>query len=221
MGKPETNASQIGDSVFLEKVSGTPGYPEADGSKLLNLPQSGGAEAPGTVSFGSILFYPSQGGGLSNEIQYVRVKLAVGKTYDRGLTFIDSGGTAGRTIRIGVYDQVDPLNATQDPNNKIAETDAVTLAAANGTYISPEFTDGLGGSAESFIVPISGFYWIALIQSSNAIKFAVTAQTYRANLSPRREEAGTGGLLPAAVGDLSNPASAAIFVGIVEQGITI
>jgi hypothetical protein len=189
-------------------------------------PETGtGADTPGVVSFGSILFYSVSGGATASLIQYTRVKLSKGKVYDRGVTFIDLGGLAGRTIRIALYNQSTPLDATQagsKPYNRVAVTDAFDTAGANGTYVTPELTDGADlGNLLPYEIPESGYYWIAIIASNAAIKFAVTSAVYRAGLLPLWQETSTGVVLPASAGTLANPAAAVGFCGIVEQGVIL
>jgi len=177
---------------------------------------SSSADPPGVVQFGSILIYPIAGGNGAQDIQYVRVQLIAGKTYDRMRVFIDNGGSATRDVRIGVYDQTDPLDASAAaaPVNRVAQTVITDTNVPNGTYLVINLTT-------TYTPTVSGLYWLALIQSSSAVKFNVTAATYRSGLLPVWRATGTGTNLPATAVGLTNPASAVIYVSLVEQGIVL
>ncbi len=167
---------------------------------------------------GSLLDYPTIASDQDNEIQFIAVRLQVGKIYDRLVVFVDSGGLDGRTIQLGVYDQVAPSTIT-DPQDLIATTDSVSTAGTNSTYFEVPITDG-AGTPQTYTVTADGIYWLAMVQSSNAVKFASTA-IFRAGILPRRRQSGGSSLLPASASGLSNPAAALILVALVEVGTVI
>jgi len=172
---------------------------------------------PGTVLFGTVLDYPSVGSGAGDSIQYVAARLLEGKIYDRLAVFIDSGGTIGRTIQAGVYDQT-ALFPAINPNNRVALTDVLTTDVTQPDFFELPITDG-AGTPQTYTVPTSGLYWLALTVSSNAVKFATTPQ-FRANFLPKRTEAGSGGV-PASAGTLTNPAAALMLVALIEVGVVL
>jgi hypothetical protein len=178
--------------------------------------QVGSRVLPGSVLVGSILDYPASGSGSANQIQYLGVRLFGGRIYDRVVIFVDTGGTAGRFVQGGVYDVADPA-VFSNPLNRVAQTDVVDTNTT-GYYQIP-LTDG-AGTPQTYSPPITGFYWIAFIQSSNAVKFATTVQ-FRANFLARRTEIVGSTLLPASPGALTNPASAMILVALLEQGVVL
>lgn len=178
-------------------------------------------EAPRTHFFGTLLDYPSAGGHADGEIQYTRLFLIAGMIIDQMMTFIAGGGTGTRFVRLGLYDQTDPQDPTLGPDARIAQTDSEDTLGDNDTFKNMDLTDAVtGGSglATTWTVPVSGFYWLAVIQDSSVIDFAVTAVAYRVDFLPRREEdVGTGTTLPASVGAVTNPTSAVALVAVLEQ----
>lgn len=169
----------------------------------------GAAVNPGELMFGTLLDYPAAGNSSSGEIQYVRLKLSQGLVLSDTRTFIDSGGSGSRNIRMGLYSQTTPGDSAGDPVTRVAQTNAVSTAGANGTFITEAFIGG------DFTIPTTGFYWLALITDSPSLKFAVSA-THRADFLSTRHEAGTGTTLPATSGSITNPVSAVIYVAGIE-----
>ena len=167
---------------------------------------------------GSLFDYPAVGNSTTNLIQYIAVRLFDGKDYDRMFCFIDSGGIAARTVQLGVYDQVDPSTVT-DPDTRIARTDVEPTNVTQPDYAEFPLTDG-AGTPVTLSITETGIYWLALTTNSNSIKFAMSIQ-FRANYLPVRREVGSGGLLPASAGILTNPSSAVTLVGLLEVGATI
>jgi len=180
--------------------------------------EAGAHVLKGTAGFGSLLDYPAVGSLAADQIQYIAVRLFSGKIYDRMVVFIDSGGTAGRDIQLGVYDQATPSDSIVDPDSRVAQTDVVNTNVTQPGFYIVQLTDG-AGTPQTFTVPDPGVYWLAATVDSNAVKFAATNQ-YRADYLPKRAQFGVGGL-PASAGALSNPAEALIFVSIIEQGVTL
>jgi hypothetical protein len=168
------------------------------------------AVQPGIVSLGTLIDYPSSGGSAASEIQYTRVYLIAGVTYDEMQVFVDSGGSGTRNINAGIYDQATPASTTGTPNSRVAQTGTTNVPAGdNGTFKTVALT-------AAYTVPTTGYYWLALIPDSANLKFATSA-AYRASFLPVRREAGAGSTLPATAGTLTNPSSAVIWTGAVEQ----
>jgi hypothetical protein len=164
----------------------------------------------GEVTLGGILDYPDTGGSTASEIQYARVFLTAGVTYDAMKFYQVSGGSPSRSVNIGLYDQATPTSTTGTPNSRVAETGTTATATANnGSYVEISLS-------VAYTVTSTGFYWIAFIPDSATLKFATTA-VYRADFLPTRRETGTGTTLPASAGTLTNPSSAVIYCALVEQ----
>lgn len=179
----------------------------------------GGHVVSGVVLFGTLLSYPLASGGASGEIQHLIFELAAGRIYDRMLTFVVAGGAAGRTIQLGVYDQPNPA-VPGEPTNLVARTDVTSTATLNGSFAVLPLTDG-AGTPTPWTVPADGFYWQAMIQSSNAIKFASTAVDYRENYLPARRTVSGTGALPAVAAVGTNPVAPLLICALVEQGIVL
>ncbi len=167
---------------------------------------------------GSLLDYPAVGSLAADEIQYVAQRLFEGKVYDRVGTFIDSGGTAGRDIQMGVYDQATPSASIVAPDTRVAQTDVDPTNVTQPGFTGFLLTDG-AGTPQTYSPPVTGVYWLAFTISSNAVKFAASVQ-FRENYLFRVVQSGGGGL-PASASALSNPAASMILVGLIEVGVTI
>lgn len=175
---------------------------------LPGLTGGGSAINPNEAMFGTLLDYPFAGSGsAAGEIQYVRIFLLAGQTLTDMRTFLDSGGSPSRLIRMGVYDQTDPADFTLGPNARLAQTAATTTGPGlNGTFLTFPFLTG------NLSIATSGFYWLALVQDSPVISYAVTA-THRADFIPvRRETPGVTADLPAVAGPTTNPVSALAYL---------
>lgn len=171
-------------------------------------PPGSGKSTPGEVVFGgSRLLFAGTGSAVANEIQYARVFLLAGISYDRARVFVSSGQSASRHIRLGLYSQATPGDSDGVPQTRVAQTAEV------GTV--------LGFNTVSFTSPYAvtqtGYYWIAVSTDSNSVKFAITGSTYAANFPAVRREMTTGTTLPATVGTLTNPSSAIAYVGLLED----
>lgn len=169
----------------------------------------GAAVNPGELMFGTLLDYPSAGTSSASEIQYVRLRFTQGLVISGIRTFIDSGGTGSRNVRMAIYDQATPGDDAGDPDTRVAQTNSVSTSGTNGTFISEAFIAG------DYTVPTTGFYWIAFITDSPSLKFAVSA-THRADFLPHRHETSSGTTLPATTGGLTNPVGAVIYVAGIE-----
>jgi hypothetical protein len=177
---------------------------------LTQLPAQclGNRQTPGEHFFGSLLDYPSNGSGAAGEIQYVRVYLTEGVVLTEMRVFVESGGSATRYVRLGIYSQTDPTSASGVPVTREAQTDASATDSDNGTFKTVALSS-------SFTVEDEGYYWLAIVADSVSLKFAVSA-SFRAGYLPVRREAGSGTTLPATAGTLTNPTSALIYVATVE-----
>lgn len=169
-----------------------------------------GEQFPGEHLLGGVMNYPSSGGLTSSEIQYTRIRLIAGQVFDTARTFIASGGSAARSLRMGLYDQVDPTSATGTPDTRVAETNSFTTGGLSG------YQEFAFATPTTYSIPTSGFYWVAIIVDSSALSFASSA-AYRADYAPVYRETGTGTTLPATVGTITNPAGSIAYASVVEQ----
>jgi hypothetical protein len=167
-------------------------------------------ESPGEHMLGGLMDYAVDTGTAAS-IQYTRVWLVKDLVLDRMRAFQSAGGGLARSLNMGIYNQTTPTSPTGLPVSRLAQTGTVvTLAANNGSYLQPTLT-------AVFIVPTTGYYWLAHIADSASVKFAGTTTTFAAGYLPRREQAGVGTTLPAAAGALTNSSSSVIHVAALEQ----
>lgn len=175
-----------------------------------------GKIAPGEHALGTVLDYQKTGSFTASEIQYTRTWLVAGLIMDRMSTFVSAGANGTRDFRMGIYDQLDPLDPIGVPRNRVAQTNP-TAPAATG-WARPQLTNApTGGSGTPLTwLPVTGFYWMAFITDETALQFCVS-DPYQADYAPVYRETGTGLILPATVGVLTNPVSAISYVAAVEQ----
>jgi len=189
-------------------IPGTgPGGGTADLANSLSL-------RPGHHSLGDILRYGPEGGLTSSVIQYTRIFLTSGTITDRMETFISSGGLATRSFRLGLYDQATPLAVAGTPNNLVASIPATPTGGISNAYVKVNLSGG------PYTAPGDGYYWVALVADSAALKFPVTPQVYRVGfLAQQYYESTTGTALPAtATPILPSVASALAYAASVDQG---
>ena len=193
----------VGDVVKLVDVGGgASGLPGIDGSLLTGV---GGANVPGEFSYGNRLNYSNgQGSKSAGEIQYTRIKLAQGTTLSGMRTFVANAAAGAKNVRLGLYNQTDPTDESLVPNAKVRETAVVDVSGVTNTFFNPAFTAG------NYVVPASGYYWVAIIQDSNSITYA-TAPGIHPGFLASRVQSGAGTTLPATASGLSNPAGALVF----------
>jgi hypothetical protein len=164
---------------------------------------------PLTYSLENVSLYNASGSPTTaNDIQYTRVWLPKGRTITTMRTHITSGANGTRQIQFAIYDQATPASVTGVPNAKVATTAADTPPNATTGQYDVALTS-------SYLVPTSGFYWLALQSDSNAMNFTISS-VFRANSIKRREEASGAFTLPATAGTLTNPQSAVAYVSAVE-----
>ena len=194
-----------------------------DGSgraKIGSTPGASGGGVSGGKTFGSLLDYPFAGSVTVAEVQYVQVRLVAGEVIDRMRCFIDAGASGARNVRQGLYNQSSPTDPAGTPNALVSQTNSENTTGDNGTFKDQNLTDTLvvggTGSAQAYTVPTTGFYWMALITDSSALKFAVS-ESHRADFLPVRRQSSSGTDLPATASGLSNPVSALIFQAAMEQ----
>jgi hypothetical protein len=170
-------------------------------------------ERPRRIYLGHLMSYPNKGGATSaGLIYYIQVFINKDTVIDQFETFIDSGATAARNMRMGLYDQSDPADHTDIPQNRVAQTASIVLDLAdNGLYKTVNL-DGGG----TYTVPTTGYYWLAFIADNTNVKFAVS-DPFVAAFLPHRHESGTGTTLPATAGSLTDPGGALPFVAGVRQ----
>jgi len=177
--------------------------------KLSSVSGAGSLNNPGEYMFGTLLDYPSPGNVSAGTVFYLRLKFSAGAEFTDMRTFIDSGGTAARELRMGLYDQLDPSDPAGEPDTRIAQTESVATTGQSGLFMTVPFIGG------TYTVSTTGFYWLAVVADSTSLKFAVTAAA-RANFLPVRQESGTGTNLPATAGILTNPVSSVLYIAAVE-----
>ena len=178
-----------------------------------------GSQYPGGHMLGSILDYPNEAAGASQEIQYARVYLHGGDSISKLAYYYSGNGSVARLVRLGLYAQANPQATDGIPVSRIAQTN---IADTDGTVqqfrellLTNAATGGTGGTPTPLLVPVSGYYWLAFVTDNGIAKYAVTPLV-RANFAPVRRETTTGVTLPAAAGALANPASAIVFSAAVQ-----
>jgi len=172
----------------------------------------GGASSavnPGELMFGTLLDYPSAGNVTAGTVFFLRLKLSAGLVLGSMRAFIDSGGTASREVRMGIYSQTDPTDPDGVPVTRIDQTISFATNGLNGLFHTEPFIGG------DYTIATTGFYWLAVVSDSTSVKFAVSAVA-RADFLPIRQEAGSGTTLPATTGTLSNPVSSILYLAAVE-----
>jgi len=183
------------------------------------IDELGNSQYPGGHMLGSILDYPSEAVGASQEVQYSRVVLHAGDSISKMAYFLAGNGTAARLVRMGLYSQADPSSVLGVPVTRIAQTDIEdtggTQPAPTELLLTDAATGGTGGTPTPYLVPITGYYWLAFVADNGIAKYAVTP-TVRANYAPVRRETTTSVTLPATVGTLTNPSSAIVFAAAVQ-----
>jgi hypothetical protein len=162
------------------------------------------------LMYGTLLDYPNASGQAVGAVQYVQIKLPVDLIITDFRTFVDSGGTGSRSLRMGLYGQSDPDDPGADPVTRLAQTASTTTTGVNGTFVELPPTTG------DYTIPASGYYWLALVADSGALKFAVSI-SHRADFLPVRKEASTGTTLPATTGVLTNPVDSLSFMSAIEE----
>ena len=178
--------------------------------KLSTISGGGSLNNPGEFMFGTLLDYPSPGNVSSGTVFFLRLKFPAGVVFSDMRTFIDSGGTASRAIRMGIYAQTTPSDKNGVPNTRVVQTNAVATTGQSGLFMTVPLIGG------DYTVPTTGFYWLAVVSDSTSLKFAVTAAS-RANFLPVRQQTGTGTTLPATTGTLTNPVSSVLYIAAVES----
>jgi len=176
--------------------------------KQIDVSPNQSRDTPGETFLGTLLDYPASGGATAGEVQYVRVWMVAQTTFTSMRVFVDAGGTGARSVRMGIYDQATPTSTTGVPRDLVRATNAGSTAADNGLFKTLALTS-------NYVVPATGYYWLACVQDSASLKLAVTA-AIRADFVYVRRESGTGTNLPATAGGLSNPVSALIYVSAIE-----
>lgn len=170
--------------------------------------------APGERFFGAarVAFGADFNFAINNRIGYYRVWLDASRQIGTMRTFVQTVPTAGgggKALRMGIYAQDDPLDATLPPTSRVAQTASRVLSAAdNGTFVdvalSSPYTPG-----------VSGWYWLALVNTHASVTLRGTG-SYPSGFMPIREETTTGDTLPAtAAGSVLE--SPALYLAAVED----
>jgi len=142
----------------------------------------------------------------TSTVQYARVWLPAGITINNMKCNVVGGGSTTRYIRLGLYSQATPTSPTGTPNTKVAETAQVNTNTP-GTNTVP--------LTASYLVPTSGYYWVAFICDASQPSFRATGSG-SGGFWPLYFEASAGTTLPATAGTLTQPTSAAIWAAAVE-----
>ncbi len=191
-------------------VIGSAPSPTDIGGRTIGAIASLAVDDQGTYALGRLIDYTGAQGSpqAAFEVQYTRVWLVAGTDLVTMRTFITGGANGARRIRMGVYDQADPTDPTDVPQNLVADTGNNTPPAA--------FTGKRDVTLSAlYTVPASGWYWLALQVESGALVFLLS-DTWRADSAPRREE-NPGSLgLPAGAGATTSPQSAALYCAAME-----
>ena len=177
---------------------------------------------PGRLTLGDLMRYGPEGSPSAATIQYTRIFLTVGTVLDRMEQFVASGGTAGRATRMGLYDQAAPLALTGVPASRVAQTDSLVTNLDNGTFKGMPLTTaptGGAGVATTYTVAVEGYYWVAMMANSAALKWPVTTEVYRPGfLAQLYFESGAGTTLPAVATPVTGGASSIAYGAAVLQG---
>lgn len=174
---------------------------------------------PNGTMLGTLLDYPNAAAvSASGEIQYLRTYLRGGGVVAKMAYYLNSKGNSSRLVRLGIYSQTDPESPAGVPVTRVAQTNATATDGTQGQFRELNLTDaatGGSGVATTWQVPVSGFYWFAVIADNNRVKFAASPLV-RSGYAPVREEAGTGSTLPATAGTLTQPSTALVMLAAVR-----
>jgi hypothetical protein len=160
--------------------------------------------APGTLLCGSLWDYTQIGFADVDEVQYSRVRMVGGKVVAKMIYYQSTGGDPGRQVRLGIYEQNDPVDESGLPYNKVAETAATPTNGLDGQYVELALT-------ATFIAPAEGYYWLAFLADSTDLMVG-TSEMYGPDFLPIRRGPTTGIALPASPGIVVNPSSATVLV---------
>lgn len=209
----ETEDYEVGslwfDTIDNEVYVATSVATGAASWKLSTVSGGGSLNNPGEFMFGTLLDYPSPGNVSSGTVFYLRLKFPAGVVFSDMRTFIDSGGTGARSLRMGIYSQTVPSDVNGVPNTRVAQTESTVTTGQSGLFMTVPLIGG------NYTISNAGFYWIAVVSDSTSLKFAVSSAA-RANFLPVRQESGTGTTLPATAGVLTNPVSSVLYLAAVE-----
>jgi len=173
----------------------------------------------GAHMLGSLLDYPAAASSPSGEVQYLQIKVTAGVILDDMQYFLETGGSASRNVRMGLYEQADPTDRLGIPTNRVAQTNQTNTTGAVDQFKDLPLTDAVTGGAGSPValeITVDGFYWIAFVADNPTAKYAVSPP-YRSDYLPVRRETGiVATTLPAVAGVLTNPVSSLVYVAAIE-----
>lgn len=198
--------------ICLDASAGAAIWKQISNSAIL---QASERENPNRHALGKITDYGVEAGVGAGDIQYSRVWLTAGLYLATMEVYISAGGSAARSVIMGIYDNVvggspDPENAAGIPGNKLVETALTPTGGIDGEYLVVPLLVPL-------TVPVTGYYWLAFLCDSTSLKFLVTPTAYRENSQPIRRESTGGATLPASAGILTNPLSAIVYVAAIDS----
>ena len=84
----------------------------------------------GAHMLGSLLDYPAAASSPSGEVQYLQIKVTAGVILDDMQYFLETGGSASRNVRMGLYEQADPTDRLGIPTNRVAQTNQTNTTGA-------------------------------------------------------------------------------------------
>lgn len=183
------------DNDLAQLRVSSPTHPDA-AATLSDVQSASDSVLPNSIQLGSLLDYRRSANVSAGVIQYTQVRLVEDQSFNELGTFITAGGNGTREIKFGIYDQADPSDFEGVPRDRVAQT--IEAAPANNNEYFIQLIDG-----GSFVVPTTGFYWLALIQDNAGLKINVTEGTYFLNYVPQYFETSTGTTLPLTASGLS------------------
>ena len=172
--------------------------------------------APGEYPLGNVMDYHATGTVTASRIQYARVWLEKDIIFNRMVTYVSAGANGTRDLRLGIFDQTNPLLDTLGPNARVAQTNLI-VPTINGRQVAQLTNAVTGGSGTptTWVVPARGYYWTAFITDETALQFAIS-DIYPSALVPVLFEAGAGTTLPATSVTALSATSSVVYVAAKE-----
>ena len=162
---------------------------------------------------GSELAYSATGGGAANQVDFVRLWLPSGKTFNRIKYYLVNGSDGIRQVGLGLYDNA-VVPGIPDPTNPagVADVRLVNLTDTPPAAWTDFRSVTIGGG---YTITTAGYYWLAMQLSHAALKVKITP-VYSPGQVKRHEKNPGGFGLPAPAGATTNPSSALPLIVIEE-----